>query len=68
MGYKVITSSGSGSWTVPSYVHKVKIMMLGAGGGGGGAAAYSNGTRFRSGGGGGGGACVHFELDVAPGS
>ena len=68
MGYKVITSSGSGSWTVPSYVHKVKIMMLGAGGGGGGAAAYSDGTRFRSGGGGGGGACVHFELDVAPGS
>lgn len=68
MGYKVITSSGSGSWTVPSYVHKVKIMMLGAGGGGGGAAAYSDGTRFRSGGGGGGGACVHFELDVTPGS
>ena len=68
MGYRVITSSGSGSWTVPSYVHKVKIMMLGAGGGGGGAAAYSDGTRFRSGGGGGGGACVYFELDVAPGS
>lgn len=68
MGYSVITSSGSGSWTVPSYVHKVKIMMLGAGGGGGGAAAYSDGTRFRSGGGGGGGACVYFELDVVPGS
>ena len=68
MGYRVITSSGSGSWTVPSHVHKLKIMMLGAGGGGGGAAAYSDGTRFRSGGGGGGGACVYFELDVAPGS
>ena len=68
MGYKVITSSGSGSWTVPSYVHKVKIMMLGAGGGGGGAAALTDNTSFCSGGGGGGGASVYFEWDVTPGS
>lgn len=68
MGYKVITSSGSGSWTVPSYVHKVKIMMLGAGGGGGGAAALTDNTSFNSGGGGGGGASVYFEWDVTPGS
>lgn len=68
MGYIVITSSGSGSWTVPSYVHKVKIMMLGAGGGGGGAAALTDNTSFNSGGGGGGGASVYFEWDVTPGS
>lgn len=68
MGYEVITSSGSGSWTVPSYVHKVKIMMLGAGGGGGGAAALTDNSAFNSGGGGGGGASVYFEWDVTPGS
>ena len=52
----------NGSWTVPAYVYKVKITIVGGGGGGSGS-AFNN---LANGGGGGGGACLHVAA-VTPG-
>lgn len=51
------TSTGTTTWTVPAYVYKVKITVIG--GGGGGASLAGN---ARSGGGGGGGTIGVFSV------
>ena len=64
MGMKIFTS-GSGSWTPPKFVSKIKITLIGAGGGGAGGVIYTPGgdapTKLCNGGGGAGGACTQFE-------
>jgi hypothetical protein len=59
-GFLIFTSSQN--WVVPSGVHKIKAIAIGAGGGGGG--GYSS---TYNGGGGGAGAIVYGEMMVAPG-
>lgn len=67
MGMKIITS-GSGQWTPPKFVGKIKVTLIGAGGGGAGGVVYSPGgdapTKLCNGGGGAGGACTQFELEI----
>jgi len=55
------TSTGANSWTVPSLVSSVEVLVVGAGGGGAGGRP---GTWFGGGGGGGGGAVVKSSLAV----
>ncbi len=65
MPYVIFPKAGSGTWTVPKYVHKVKVTLIGAGGGGAGGAASN--TTYRNGAGGGGGGYVQYWLNVTPG-
>lgn len=57
----VFTSSGT--WTRPSHVSYIEILMVGGGGSGGGGANAASGNR--KGGGGGGGGIVYGKLYVA---
>lgn len=62
-GKQRFTSSGSGTFTVPSGVTKVWVSMAGGGGGGGG-----GGVAYHAGAGGGGGSILAQEINVAPGA
>ena len=54
-GQIVTITSGSGNWTVPGGVHKIRVTCVGGGGGGGGGGP---GGGYAGGGGGGGGTLV----------
>ena len=55
-------TSGSGTWTCPAGVTKIRLRLIGAGGGGGG------GSTGFGGGGGGAGACIDRWITVVPGT
>ena len=57
-----LTSPGSGTFTVPANVYKLKVTCIGGGGGGGRKTGTGTGT-----GGGGGGACIKV-FNVTPGA
>ena len=61
---RVVFSSGSGNWTVPTGITSVQIEVWGAGGGGG---AGTDGASAGGSGGGGGGYCLKSALTVTPG-
>ena len=61
--FQPFTSVGSTTWTVPAYVYKLKITVIGAGGGGGRQAS----TNSSLGAGGGGGGALIKILAVSPG-
>jgi hypothetical protein len=61
----VVFGTGSGNWTVPDNVTKVRAWAVGAGGGGG---FVSAGTAGDHGGGGGAGAVIMKVLTVVPGT
>jgi len=60
-GFGSVMFTASQNWQVPSGVHKIKILAIGAGGGGGG------GNASYVGGGGGSGAIIFVETIVHPG-
>lgn len=65
----VTITSGSGNWTVPNGVHRIKVKCVGGGGGGG--ASYNYGSNYYGGGGGGGtiiGNVIPTILNVSPGT
>lgn len=51
-GVKVLITSGSGNWTVPNGVYKIKVTMCGGGGGGSGCIASDTSTIVAAGSGG----------------
>ena len=62
---QVFSSVGTTSWTVPPYVYKAKITVVGGGGGGG--TGYTTGTTYAAGGGGGGGGSIGV-FSITPGT
>lgn len=63
MQVDVFTSSGT--YNVPSWARRLRVVCVGAGGGGGGGAAGTNAANRGGGGGGGAGGLVADEFDVA---
>jgi hypothetical protein len=61
---KVFSATGTTSWTVPPYVYKAKITVVGGGGGGAASNAYYG---YAAGGGGGGGGSIGV-FTVTPGT
>lgn len=61
---QTFTATGRSTWTVPTGVYKVSVVVVGAGGGGGGA----DQTNACGAGGAGGCVIVHRDLTVIPGS
>ena len=58
-----ITTSGNGTWTIPTGVFRCKVTCVGGGGGG------QNGLNYKIGrGGGGGGLCIKVFNNLTPGS
>lgn len=55
------TNIGPGTWTVPAYVTKVNVLVMGGGGGGGGKGRNGSG-------GGGGGLAYANDIPVSPGA
>jgi hypothetical protein len=65
-GYTVVTfTEGTGTWTVPSHVSRLEVLVIGGGGGGGASTAFSGAG---AGGGGAGGLIYIPEYDVTAGS
>lgn len=62
-----IFTQGSGTWTVPDHVYRVRVTLMGAGGGGAGGLGNGVDARDPPGGGGGSGALVIAVLGVEPG-
>ncbi|MEX3240544.1 hypothetical protein [Serratia quinivorans] len=63
----MMTFTGSGSFTVPSGVTRIKVTCVGGGGGGGGCQASSLSNTFSGSGGGAGGTAIGY-FGVIPGS
>jgi hypothetical protein len=57
--------TASGTWTKPSGLLFIEVLLVGGGGGGGSGARMASGVITRGGGGAGAGGCVYFTIDAA---